>query len=159
MLRGTWVQLRPSGEVQTSASSWSSPAPAARRPPSGVTTSETARPFFRAGASTLARRADCVISVKLPGLDLVVEGSARKVTDEATLQRLAERYAAQGWPATVEDGAFPAPYSAPSAGPPPWDLNAFTPETAFGVASAEPYGATRWRFHPLADTRATSVSR
>jgi hypothetical protein len=107
--------------------------------------------YFVSGAGTrksrnLAERADCVISVKLPGLDLVVEGSARKVTDGETLQRLAERYAAQGWPATVKDGAFTAPYSAPSAGPPPWDLYEFTPETAFGVAGAEPYGATRWRF-------------
>ena len=107
--------------------------------------------YFVSGAGTrksrnLAQRPDCVISVKLPGLDLVVEGSARKVTDGPTLQRLAERYAAQGWPASVKDGAFTAPYSAPSAGPPPWDLYEFTPVTAFGVAGAEPYGAMRWRF-------------
>ncbi|MGH2428041.1 MAG: hypothetical protein ACRDGV_04000 [Candidatus Limnocylindria bacterium] len=39
-------------------------------------------------------------------------GAATKVTDEPTLQRLAERYDAQGWPATVKDGAFIAPFSA-----------------------------------------------
>lgn len=94
----------------------------------------------------LAERPDCVISVKLPGLDLVVEGTAAKVTDGPTLQRLAELYDAQGWPARVEDGAFTAPYSAPSAGPPPWDLYEFTPAVAFGVAGAEPHGATRWNF-------------
>ena len=33
----------------------------------------------------LAHRADCAISVKLPDLDLVVEGTATKVTDGATL--------------------------------------------------------------------------
>jgi hypothetical protein len=107
--------------------------------------------YFVSGAGTrksrnLAERADCVISVNLPDLDLVVEGTATKVTDGPTLQRLAERYDAQGWPATVKDGAFTAPYSAPSAGPPPWDLYEFTPTTAFGVAGAEPYGATRWDF-------------
>ena len=107
--------------------------------------------YFTTGAKTqkgrnLAGQPDCVISVKLPGLDLVVEGTARKVTDEPTLQRLAQRYDAQGWPATVKDGAFSAPYSAPSAGPPPWDLYEFTPQKAFGVATAEPHGATRWRF-------------
>lgn len=107
--------------------------------------------YFVSGAGTrksrnLAERADCVISVNLPDLDLIVEGVATKVTDGPTLQRLAERYDAQGWPATVEGGAFTAPYSAPSAGPPPWDLYEFTPTTAFGVASAEPYGAMRWRF-------------
>jgi Pyridoxamine 5'-phosphate oxidase len=94
----------------------------------------------------LAERADCVISVNLPDLDLVVEGTAEKVTDEPTLQRLAKLYDAQGWPVTAENGAFTAPYSAPSAGPPPWDLYAFTPRTAFGVATAEPHGATRWDF-------------
>jgi hypothetical protein len=94
----------------------------------------------------LARNPNCVISVSLKGLDLVVEGTAVKVTDDATLRRVAKIYVDLGWPATVSDGAFTAPYSAPSAGPPPWDLYVVTPTTAFGVASAEPTGATRWRF-------------
>ena len=80
------------------------------------------------------------------GIDLVIEGKAAKVTDDATLQRLAKRYADQGWPAKVKDGAFTYDYSAPSAGPPPWDLYEVTPKTVFGVLSAEPGGATRWRF-------------
>jgi hypothetical protein len=46
----------------------------------------------------------------------------------------------------VEGDAFTAPFSAPSAGPPPWQLYRFTFETAFGVATDEPYGATRWTF-------------
>jgi nitroimidazol reductase NimA-like FMN-containing flavoprotein (pyridoxamine 5'-phosphate oxidase superfamily) len=94
----------------------------------------------------LAKNPNCVISLALKGLDLVVEGRAKKVTDDATLRRLAKRFADQGWPATVSDGAFTAPYSAPSAGPPPWDLYEITPTAAFGVATAEPLGATRWRF-------------
>ena len=107
--------------------------------------------YFVSGPGTrksknLADRADCAISVNLPDLDLVVEGTATKVTDGPTLERLAKLYDAQGWPATVKDGAFTAPYSAPSAGPPPWDLYEFTPTTAFGVASAEPFGAMRWDF-------------
>jgi pyridoxamine 5'-phosphate oxidase-like protein len=107
--------------------------------------------YFASGPRTrksrnLAQRADCVISQRLPTLDLVVEGTAARVTDEPTLQRLAELYASQGWPATVKDGSLTAPFSAPSAGPPPWDLYEFTPTTAFGVASAEPHGAMRWRF-------------
>jgi hypothetical protein len=107
--------------------------------------------YFTSGAGTrksrnLAERDDCAISVKLPDLDLIVEGKAKKVTDEATLKQLAQRFDAQGWPATVKDGALTAPFSAPSAGPAPWDLYEFTPATAFGVATAEPHGATRWRF-------------
>jgi hypothetical protein len=68
------------------------------------------------------------------------------VTDVATLERLAKLYAAQGWPARASDGAITAEYSAPSAGRPPWELWVVMPVTAFGVASAEPFGATRWRF-------------
>jgi len=81
-----------------------------------------------------------------PGLDLVVEGRATKVADQPTLERLAERYAAQGWPARASEGAITAEFSAPSAGPPPWHLYVVTPIRAFGVATAKPYGATRWRF-------------
>jgi hypothetical protein len=107
--------------------------------------------YFTSGAAArksrnLSANPQCAVSVSLPGLDLVIEGTVARVTDEATLGRLAERYAAQGWPATVKDGALTAPYSAPSAGPPPWDVYAITPVTAFGVATAEPYGAARWRF-------------
>jgi hypothetical protein len=105
--------------------------------------------YFVSGAGTrksrnLAERPDSVISVKLPELDLVVEGTARKVTDESTLERLAKRYDAQGWPATVEDGAFTAPYNAPSAGPPPWDLYEFTPRPH------SPWRRRAARRHPLA---------
>jgi hypothetical protein len=107
--------------------------------------------YFVSGARTrksrnLADNPNCVISVGLGDLDLVVEGTATRVTDKPTLERLARLYADQGWPASVSDGSITAEYSAPSAGPAPWDLYAVTPSTAFGVATAEPYGATRWRF-------------
>ena len=88
----------------------------------------------------------CVLSVTLRDIDLVVEGTAAKVTDPATLERVAKLYRDRGWPVEARDGAFIAPYSAPSAGPPPWDLHEVTPLSATGVASAEPHGATRWRF-------------
>jgi len=107
--------------------------------------------YFTSGPRTrksrnLASNPNCVISIALGDLDLVVEGTAAKVTDEPALERLAEAFRAQGWPASVKDGALTAEYSAPSAGPPPWHLYEMTPETAFGVATKEPYGATRWRF-------------
>lgn len=94
----------------------------------------------------LAAEPRCAFSVALGDMDLVVEGTASKVTDEATVADLAERYAAQGWPARAEGTVITAAYSAPSAGPAPWDLYALVPETAYGVATAEPFGATRWRF-------------
>lgn len=107
--------------------------------------------YFTSGPSTrksqnLARNKRCVIALNLDDLDLVVEGTTRRVTDEKTLKRLARRYNAQGWPARAEHGAFTAEFSAPSAGRPPWYLYVMTPSTAFGVATAKPFGATRWRF-------------
>ena len=94
----------------------------------------------------LAANPASTISAALRGIDLVFEGEATRVTDGPTLERLAAAYRAQGWPAEVEGDAFTAPYSAPSAGPPPWHLYRFTFHTAFAVAAQEPNGATRWRF-------------
>jgi hypothetical protein len=95
----------------------------------------------------LASKPTCTISAALKGIDLVFEGEAARVNDGPALERLAALYRAQGWPAEVEGDAFTAPYSAPSAGPPPWYLYRFTFHTAFGVAGEEPNGATRWRFN------------
>ena len=98
-------------------------------------------------ARNLAVNPACTISVKLEGIDLIFEGAASRVTDQPTLEAAARLYREGGWPAEVEGEAFTAPFSAPSAGPPPWHLYRFTFHTAFGVATAEPYGATRWRFN------------
>lgn len=97
-------------------------------------------------ARNLAAHPNCTLSVRLPGIDLVLEGSATRVTDGDTLERVAAGYREGGWPAQVEDGALTAPFSAPSAGPPPWQVYRFTFHTVFGVATAEPYGGIRWRF-------------
>src|SRR5262245_9929097 len=94
----------------------------------------------------LAEHPHCAVSIALPDMDLVFEGAAERVTDDATLQRLAKRYGETGWPARVEDQAFTYDYSAPSAGPPPWYLYSIAPTTVYGVMSAAPGGATRWRF-------------
>ena len=98
-------------------------------------------------ARNLAANPACTISVRLEGLDLVLEGDATRVADRPTLEQVAALYREGGWPAQVEGDAFTAPFSAPSAGPPPWQLYRFNFHTAFGVATAEPYGATRWRFN------------
>jgi hypothetical protein len=107
--------------------------------------------YFVSGARTrksrnLAANPSCAFSISLTGIDVVLEGSASLVVDRATLARLAKAYVDQGWPVKVSGAAFTAPYSAPSAGPPPWNLYVFKHRTAFGVATAEPQGATRWRF-------------
>ncbi len=108
--------------------------------------------YFVSGPDTrksrnLAANPACTISASLPGMDVVVEGEAARVTDPATLERLAAHYRDQGWPAEVAGDAFTAPYSAPSAGPPPWHLYVLNVHTVFGVGgTGPPPGATRWRF-------------
>jgi hypothetical protein len=107
--------------------------------------------YFTSGARTrkgrnLTANPGCALSASLAGIDVVFEGTAKRVTDRPTLLRLAERYAAQGWPARVSGQAIAADYSAPSAGPSPWNLYVLKAAKAFGVATAEPYGATRWTF-------------
>ena len=72
----------------------------------------------------LAANPACTISGRLPGIDIVLEGRAERVTDADTLERIAAVYRDAGWPAQVEGDAFTAPYSAPSAGPPPWHVYA-----------------------------------
>ena len=94
----------------------------------------------------LAANPACSISAALKGMDLVFEGVAARVTDAPTLERVVALYRASGWPAEVEGEAFTAPYSAPSAGAPPWYLYRVTVHTVFAVATEEPGGATRWRF-------------
>jgi Pyridoxamine 5'-phosphate oxidase len=97
-------------------------------------------------ARNLATNPACTISLRLPDMDLVLEGDAARVTDVPTLERVAARYRERGWPAEVVGDAFTAPFNAPSAGAPPWHLYRFTILRAIGLAVAEPYGATSWRF-------------
>ncbi len=107
--------------------------------------------YFNAGpgprkAKNIAVDARCVITVATHPFDIVVEGEAVKVTDGPKLQRIADAYTAEGWEPTVRDGALYAEFSAPAAGPPPWDVYQVTPKTVFALGMAEPFGATRFRF-------------
>ncbi|MGH8903569.1 MAG: pyridoxamine 5'-phosphate oxidase family protein [Egibacteraceae bacterium] len=107
---------------------------------------------FVAGASTrkarnLARDSHCVVTARGPSLDLVVEGEAAKVRDEAKLQRVAAAYASKyEWHVTVRDGAFHGAEGAPTAGPPPYDVYEVTLTVAFGFGTDGSLNSTRWRF-------------
>lgn len=97
-------------------------------------------------ARDLAVNPACTLSAHLPTIDLVLDGTAAPVSDPATLEQVAAIYAESGWPVEVQGDAFTAPFSAPSAGPPPWLLYEFVFHTVVGVATTAPNGATRWRF-------------
>jgi len=97
-------------------------------------------------ARNLAENPSATIAVHLDGIDVVFEGVVERVTDHATLETVARLGREGGWPAEVEGDALTAPFSAPSAGPPPWNVYRLMVHTVFGVATDEPYGASRWGF-------------
>lgn len=75
------------------------------------------------------------------GLDLVVEGQARRVEDESVLHRVARLYEARfgpEWHFEVRDGAF---HSDPGRAL----VYGVAPTTVFGFRKGE-YSQTRWRF-------------
>jgi hypothetical protein len=99
-------------------------------------------------SENLARDPRCTLSVATKQFDLVLEGEAHKVVDHATVEKMASLWASQGWPASVDESgeALTAPYSAPSAGPPPWSVYRIVNLAATAVATEAPGGATRWIF-------------
>lgn len=100
-------------------------------------------------ARNLADEPRCSISVTTDGLDIALEGVARRVTDPVHLERIRAAYADKyGWPVTVVGDAFDAPYGAPTAGPPPYEPWEIVPTTvhAFGTDADHGPRTTRFRF-------------
>lgn len=97
-------------------------------------------------AKNLARNPRCTVATSTPGMDLVVEGEAARVGNEAELHRVAEAYAEKyEWSVTVREGAFHAE-GAPTAGPPPYYVYAVRPSAVFGFATDGGLISTRWSF-------------
>jgi len=96
-------------------------------------------------AKNLARNPHCVLTTGCnaldEGLDLVVEGDAAKVSDDAKLGRIAGAYASKygsDWHFDVRDGAF---YGEGGEAL----VDEVAPSTAFGFGKGE-FSQTRWRF-------------
>jgi hypothetical protein len=109
--------------------------------------------YFCTGEATrkgrnLAKDPRCTLGLSTEEFDLTVDGEAVVVDDPAVVAEMAGRWADSGWPAEVDGTgtAITAPFSAPSAGPPPWRVYRLTPRRATAVLSAPPGGATRWTF-------------
>jgi hypothetical protein len=105
--------------------------------------------YFTSGAGTRKSRniaADprCAVGVATHPYDLVIEGTAERVTDTEEVRAVAEVFNKDGWPAQADGDVVTAEYSAPSAGPPPWQVYKITPSTVFAFGTAEPYGATKF---------------
>lgn len=94
----------------------------------------------------LSNNAHCILTTGCnqygEGLDLVVEGDAMRVSDDARLQRIADAYESKygsDWHFDVRDGAF-------YAGDREDWVYEVAPVTAFGFAKGNQFGQTRWRF-------------
>ena len=106
--------------------------------------------WFETGKTTrkgrnLARDPRCTMALALREFDLVVDGEAHLVTDPATVAELARLWA-EDWPCSVDESgtALTAPFSAPSAGPPPWQVYRIDASGATVLQTVDPGGATRW---------------
>ncbi len=95
-------------------------------------------------AKNLAHNAHCVLTTGCnalnEGLDLAVEGEAMRVSDEARLRRVADRYAAKyDWHYTVRESAFHGDSGNIAL------VYEVAPTTAFGFGKGT-FSQTRWRF-------------
>lgn len=98
-------------------------------------------------AKNLVSNAQCILttgcnSIK-EGRDLVIEGEAVRVLDEAKLQRIADSYEAKygnAWRFKVEDAILQGEAGNAAL------VYEVAPITAFGFGKGEPFSQTRWRF-------------
>jgi hypothetical protein len=90
----------------------------------------------------------CVLTHDAGDMHLVVEGTARKLTDNGALATASAAFATvYHWPTRVSDGKLDADYGAPISGGPPYDVYEVTPTKAFGFPTdGETFTPTRWRF-------------
>jgi nitroimidazol reductase NimA-like FMN-containing flavoprotein (pyridoxamine 5'-phosphate oxidase superfamily) len=99
-------------------------------------------------AKNLASNAHCILTTGNAtlgeGLDLVVEGDAEQVTDDAKLRRIADRYEAKygdDWRFEVRDGAF-----VHQSGEGVALVFEVAPRQAYGFRKGDEFSQTRWRF-------------
>ena len=98
-------------------------------------------------AKNIVRDPRCAVSLTLDGSDVVVEGTAEKVTVPDDVARIANIFATRGgWPAEPDEQGtgITAPFNAPGLGPPPWFLYRVT--TTAATCVSEQGGSTRWTF-------------
>ena len=105
----------------------------------------------------LAADGRCVVAIgstTLPSLDVVVEGYAQPLDDEAAVARIAETLRGNNWPLEARGDKVHGP-NAPTAGPPPYSIYRMVPSKAFGLPGmfgmerfdqSELPKPTRWKF-------------
>lgn len=97
----------------------------------------------------LAADPRCAVAAGLENFDVTFDGEAHRVTDPAVVERIAGVYARIGWPASAVGDVIAAPFSAPSAGPGPWQVFRIDVRSAVALSttgSETEGGATKWWF-------------
>ena len=98
-------------------------------------------------AKNLGVEPRCALAAHTDDFDLIVEGTGRRVTDPAELERVAATYRDKyGWPVTVVGDAMDAPYGAPTAGPPPYAVFRVEPSRAYAIGINDRTNARSTRF-------------
>jgi hypothetical protein len=88
----------------------------------------------------LAREPRCTVTLDDEGVQLVVDGTSRRITDDVEIGRFAEVYSVKyGWPMTVRDGAVH--FEDGNSG----YVYAVRAETVFAFEE-EPFTTSQWRF-------------
>src|SRR5687768_5179635 len=102
-------------------------------------------------AKNLEQNPHCILTTGCnaldEGLDLVVEGDAVRISDDARLRRIAQAYEAKygsDWRFGVRDGFFVHHGQHEGAGP--VVVYELDPATAFGFRKGAEFSQTRWRF-------------
>ncbi len=109
--------------------------------------------WFQTGAGTrkhrnVERDPRCTVAQSIRDADVVLEGTAERVTDPGDIARAAKGWAEGGWPVEPDASGtgITAPFNAPEQGPPPWDVFRITPRSATVTLGVEPGGLTRFQF-------------
>lgn len=105
-------------------------------------------------AKNLGRNPHCILTTGCnalgEGLDLVVEGDAVRLTDDAGLRRVADAYLSKygdAWRFAVRDGAFyHDPGSLRETDPGAAWVYEVAPTKVFGFSKGDPFSQTRWSF-------------
>jgi hypothetical protein len=114
-----------------------------------------ADPSFFVATNAGARKAHdlvatgrCVLATRTGDAHVVVEASARRVSDEAEMAAASAAFQeVYDWPTTVTGDELDAPYAAPTSGGPPFQVWEIRPVKAFGFPmDGESNAPTRWRF-------------
>ena len=110
--------------------------------------------WFQTGEATRkAKNIDqdprCAMGISVDDRDVVVEGTAARVTDAKEIERIVAEWNKGGWPCELDESGIgiTAPFNAPAVGPPPWFVYRMTPTAATAVmTNGENANATRFIF-------------